>query len=1011
MFMHQGHWKTLSSCVISLGLLAACGGGSGSSPDAGTHGITPSDGAASASAAASAADGSASTASAAASSAEQSQAVLTPTLGSARSGDSTIGNAASQPATASTATRGSGPGVRILAGSATTAGAFDGERTLISLVENSASGGAQAQATAAGTSTSSLTSTTTSTASVTTYAASVAGTAYYVNNNIGNDSNPGTSALPWKTLRRAAAAVLNRGDALLLHCESTWAEPLNLTRTFAPNGGITVGAYGSCPRRPLIKGGTAIAASAWTQVSTSASGTLYSTPMSSGVAGMLLNGQPMQRARHPNSTTRPTAFSISTSGTTGSKLLVSSNDKTSIADRELAGADVALHNAPFTIEAGVVSSYEVASGAVTLKTAPRTSIAAGAGYFFEGKRWMLDAPGEWLLDSASNNLLVVLAPGVTPSSVTLESLQARPTVSITGIPNVRIEYIAIDGSGDDGLRITESGASTIKGVVVANARNTGIQLSSTSGLAAAQGTTVQDCVVKGSGITGIGTSLTNSRITQNTVTDTGATVIGIMRPVGGIRLSQVPGSVVSGNDIRRSGYAAILFGNQPSLTIADNRIEDSCLLLTDCGSIYAWGSSASATRSQIVNNHILRTGDPAMVGSSTTSSGGAGDLSAGIYLDEGSDNLDIVGNFIDNSFVGINLHKAKRNLISGNFIYGVREAGVRAQSSGMDGLSVVGNRVEDNLIYAPVYFATGSDGVPIAIGGTPQLWIHQSDAASMFSTTAGNTSVRNRSLHIGGVFGLRWTLRSNGTNQNNNSSAWAKYAPTDTVDSPFLASIVNVQGTQLLANTSLASTPEAWSSYTYTKGASIVQFSSQTSCTDGCASLTPSTSNDVLQQTGLKPSGTGPDLMFVRYRVIAGSKATSAKLEVRSDVAPYASAGFLENATDIAAGGLLMREAFFKRTTKGDLRVTMKGTVDAPLLVDNVELYQVSSFQLRQAPLYGRLVVNQSTQAISVTCSTLAFATCTAVNESGAGVTWPLVVPAKSARMVFSRDSSWVQSQ
>lgn len=1002
--------------LLSVILLDGCGGGSGgSSSTTGTQSATPTESASTAASAASVADSGASavaSAASGASAAEPSQATVavqtpsqatnaeTQTSAKATGTTGSADTAAQSSPTAANASR-----VRNLSGSVTTAGAIGGDAALTSYALTSSSSGIQPQATAVA-STSGVVAKVTSNV---TYASSYTGTAYYVNSASGSDSNPGSTDKPWKTLRRAASAVLNRGDALLLHCDSTWTEPFSLSKAFAPSGDVLIAAYGSCSRRPLIKGGVAIAAAAWTQLSTSAAGTIYSTPMANNVTGMLLNGQPMQRARHPNATTRRSAFSVSSTGTTGSKLVVSTADKSSLAGRDLVNADIGLHSAPYMIEAAAAASYDASTGAVTLKAAPRTAISTGAGYFFEGKRWMLDAPGEWLLDTTTNSLLIMLAPGVTLSSVSLEALQAQPTMSVTGIPNVRIENIAIDGSGDDGLRVTESGASSIKGVAVTNARGTGILLSSTSGLPSAQGATVQDCIVSGSGTTGIGTSLNNSRITQNTVTETGSTVIGIMRPVAGIRLSQVPGSVVSGNDIRRSGYAGVLFGNQPSITIAGNHIEDSCLLLTDCGAIYAWGSSGSSTRSQINNNHIVRAGDPNMVGGSTSSSGGAGDLSAGVYLDEGTDNLDIVSNYIDDSFVGVNLHKAKRNFISGNLIYGVREAGIRAQSSGSDTLSVAGNRVEDNLIYAPVYFVTGPDGTPTTIGGVPQLWIHQSDAASMFNATSGNSSARNMSLHIGGISALKWILRSNGSNQNNNSVGWAKYAPSDTVGSPFLASVVGVQGTQLIANSSFAAPSEPWTSYTYTRGANIVQFGTQSNCTGNCASLTPSTVNDVLQQTGLKPSSTGPDLMFVRYRARALDKPTSAKLEVRGDASPYATAGYLEGATDIAPSGRLIREAFFARALKGDLRVSMKATVGATLAIDSIELYQVNSVQLGAPLTYGRLVVNQSSQSVSLTCVSLGISNCSTVSATGAPITWPLVLPSNAARMVFSRDPAWLQ--
>ena len=72
---------------------------------------------------------------------------------------------------------------------------------------------------------------------------------YYVDNNLGSDSNPGTQAQPWKTIRKVNDEMANfkLGDSILFKRGNTWllnnggeAGFLNITTS-----GITVGVYGT----------------------------------------------------------------------------------------------------------------------------------------------------------------------------------------------------------------------------------------------------------------------------------------------------------------------------------------------------------------------------------------------------------------------------------------------------------------------------------------------------------------------------------------------------------------------------------------------------------------------------------------------------------------------------------------------------------------------------------------------------------------------------------------------
>lgn len=77
------------------------------------------------------------------------------------------------------------------------------------------------------------------------------GNSYYVSCT-GNDSNPGTARLPWKTLSKANAADLLPGDKLLFRRGCVWEGTLNASWSGSETAPITIGAYKTGPL-PIIR--------------------------------------------------------------------------------------------------------------------------------------------------------------------------------------------------------------------------------------------------------------------------------------------------------------------------------------------------------------------------------------------------------------------------------------------------------------------------------------------------------------------------------------------------------------------------------------------------------------------------------------------------------------------------------------------------------------------------------------------------------------------------------------
>lgn len=837
------------------------------------------------------------------------------------------------------------------------------------------------------------------------YFASYTGKAYFVDSTLGNDNGAGTEQQPWKTLSRAARTSLQPGDALLLNCAGRWRESIEFGPSFAPRGGVLIGAYGVCDpvRRPEINGGRP-SATGWTFTSRTRHGDVFTANVSGPIATVFRGATNLTPARHPNLTTITADFSLSQPGTSASRLVLSPEDRASVGNISLAGAALVMRTAPYSVERTTVAGYDAASGAATLATKTSETPIAGAGYYLAGQRWMLDAHNEWLHDESTSTLYFFKGRNAPNSDAPIEFTRPETNVTVRGISNVRIEHLRIVNAGEDGLRVVESPQARITGVEVRNARSIGINVFSTSGLPSAQGVRVESSTVMGAGSTGIAISVSSGIVEKSLVSDVG-TASSDVKPVGAIRLSGAESSAV-GNTVVRSGFKGIVFANTRNVVISKNTVSEACLRLTDCGAIYGWGANNTGTRALVSENQISKS----TVANTNGAAGGAPQLIAGVYLDEGASHVDVVSNYVSDVKVGINLHKASFNRISRNHLVATQDAAFRAQSSGNDLLSVKGNSIDNNLFYVPNYFVQGPTGVPVKSGGIAQMWIHQTDAPGMFRGPAANVIANNVAIHLGDAAGLRWRMQSGAAFTDHESVGWSAFAPTDRTDQPYRARMVGVTGQPLLSNTTMEYGGAPWTTYSYVRNSTIVDFANQTACGGPCAVFTPVTANDVLMQTGLQQLPGASNLMFVRYRAIGAGATTTSRLEVREDAPPYKPV-YMESNIALPAHAQRNQEVFFEINTRSALRVSIKGSVGAAVMFDDVQLYQVASYRLLSPMTPLRLLVNTDATAQSYECTQLATPACDLVDEAGKPVAVPVVVPPNSARMVFIRSSTWMNLQ
>lgn len=831
------------------------------------------------------------------------------------------------------------------------------------------------------------------------------GRAWYVDSLTGSDSNPGTQDKPWRTLAKASTVSYAPGDALLLKCGSGWREPLTLATASPSSGGLLVSAYGDCSggRRPVIR--PTLVPSNWARdAAQGIANNIFRTQASGTVGALIVDGAVQPSARIRNSRTIGSEFS-SSAGAAGATAISLDTSAKSLSAAAMIGATLHVRTRPWIVESAKVTSFDPTTATATLDSGNKYVAGAGSGYIVEGRDWMVDEPGEWAQEPATGAIAAWLPANVTPSSSTVELATQPYGVRITGIGKVVVERLRIEFPTKIGVEVRNSPGFVVRDVQVMYPGEVGIQVEDIWAVAPSIGGTVERSVVVGAGSAGIRMMADEGAARSNTVRDTGlanraaGSIAGIyMRSSGG---------VIERNTVVNSAYSAVMYFNKGGGRLSDNSIDTACVRLSDCGAIYASGSTSSMARGQILRNAI-RNVRPNRDGAV----GGAIDLVAGIYLDEYANQFDVVGNMISDTGVGINLHKAQNNNILDNRVWLASDSGIRAQSEVGTSDPLRGNVVKGNTVFMSRHFdpAIGA-GLPQRRTSAAQEWIHPVSASNIFTGANPNIVSGNKTVLLGSPVLAQWILRSGSVQKAVGYDTWKLVSNNESLMTPLDAKMAKVNGSQLITNGSMEPSGSDWRSYFYTASAGgNARLVSTAACQTACLEFLPVTDLDVVYQGGISGQAWSPtSAYFLSYTVKAGSQGGQMKVEVRKDFSPFAVSGYIEDRYELLAQTLIRQEAFFRPADASNLRLSIKGKPGSVMYVDDVQLVKVESMTLFEPRLYSAHLVNTSAANRSFSCAEAGLATCDVVDDSGRSVGWPISVPAGASKMVYAVDGSWTQ--
>ncbi|MFZ9238447.1 MAG: right-handed parallel beta-helix repeat-containing protein [Burkholderiaceae bacterium] len=367
-------------------------------------------------------------------------------------------------------------------------------------------------------------------------------------------------------------------------------------------------------------------------------------------------------------------------------------------NEDLGGATIVWRAADWLIQSRLITRY--ASGVLTLAEGDDDGfgLLPETSFYLEGKRWMLDSPGEW----AWHNGVLSIWPrdGKTPqgrlwASTGARAIDARGSQRVT-IIGVRVvgAKIGIDGSGSRDLAV----------------RDTDIINSAEDALLLGSDARVSGIVVNGSQQHGVRADDDAHTISISDSRFTGIGMLGMPRRSKGVLVFESARDlVIERNQISDAAYLGIRVFRDAHVT--NNIIKRACLRLADCGGIYTFARDRKKLNTVIDGNRIIDL---------------AGRSTYGIYLDDFANGVLVQNNHIENSGGGIELHNGFDNHIVANRFIGNRHEHILFNETAPFA-SISSNRIYGNQF-------SGSPQVPVY-----RLWSrHGSTTVRRFAEFSGN---------------------------------------------------------------------------------------------------------------------------------------------------------------------------------------------------------------------------------------------------------------------------------
>lgn len=820
------------------------------------------------------------------------------------------------------------------------------------------------------------------------------GSEWFVDASRGDDFAAGTKKQPWKTLGKLKRAGLSSGDVVRLKCGSIWRESLTLDARTTPSG-LTIAAEEGCgaDKAPSIRGSDPVDAN-WQPDGAQAGA--FVADRFGAVNGLAFKGLRMTVARLPNHVGPGKEFALADSGGDRRSFRLRDAERRAVGDRDLVGAAVYVRVVAWQVEKAMVRGYDAVSGTVSLDKDLSFPVKNGAGYILEGKRWMIDSPGEWWHDTQSKRLYLIPPGGQRPQAGEVEATVRDQALWVGGVTKLRVVGLDLRHTVKAAVDVQDTNDAAFEGLNIVDPGEYGLIASRSARIA-----------LRGGRIVGSGRNAVLTReapdglISGNLILDHGL----LARADGSAAAIVVKGerTVVSGNVIRRAANPGIHFTNLEGTQIRDNVVIQPCMRMSDCGGIQTWTghSPELATRRRMVRSVIK---DNVVLGGASSlegASGGGRNQSVGIYLDEMTGGAQVQGNVIAGTENGIYLHNAQFNDIVGNTVRSVAHASVTAHMSLPDAEVIRGNRVRGNRLF--------SRSTPT--GGGQEVfafkWQQRNNAERLFAGDDANEVQDNQILRAGSAGQTRWYVGESLSAQAMPEKDWRKYAKGEREQviavAPEARKKVDGEATaNLLPDGDFRTGTTSWKAYFHPGGRGGVVEGAKCEGTP-CLKFVAGHMADALSSKPFKlESATGRNDHLLKFTVKAGATGGSLRVAVRRNGPPYDNFGLDQPVVKLAPGQVFQAEVPFQASNGEPARVDFQAEAGAELYLSRASLVRVAPATNDPVTIAGSLfVINLMDKTQTVACAATKLAGCAALDEQGKEVKWPLSLAAGQSMAVF----------
>jgi parallel beta-helix repeat protein len=274
------------------------------------------------------------------------------------------------------------------------------------------------------------------------------------------------------------------------------------------------------------------------------------------------------------------------------------------------------------------------------------------------------------------------APGTRISAAAnVDAVNATGSFQIT-LNNLRIigGHTGVNGSSASALQVLNSE------VVYSNE---GIMVNGSSGVLV-DNTDLTNIVR-----TGVNGGWWSANATVNNSRVTNGNMVGMHKgSEGEIFFGDGSGASVTNNTITNGGKTGIFVGHTQGALVKGNTINGACLIHADCGGIYTFARDKLPLNTRIENNQISNVNGVAL--------GPWGPERYGIYLDDHSNGVTVIGNTVTDSDNGMLIHGGFNNVVSGNTFRANVSRHLFYSDSGFAAGSMFNNSISNNTFVGPV---------------------------------------------------------------------------------------------------------------------------------------------------------------------------------------------------------------------------------------------------------------------------------------------------------------------